>query len=237
MPDVLTVAPTPDPKTFRLPDASVAAPPAGWAFLPAGDAGLTRRVKAAGPCWVVVEARGRKKFTRGVWADATTIERERAGLESERADPAYERKLAAAARRREKEQAAYVEDFVGAVRDFLAFAAPFAATAAKLAEAVTNHATPVGSGTVARTKRIPIGKRAEAAVLAWLRHQTTGYDSMRVKRVRGERRRVRRELAGESRRLLDRHRRPDPHPVEGCPLCRAVSGASFTPAPSHRGPG
>ena len=29
--------------------------------------------------------------------------------------------------------------------------------------AVTDHATPVGSGTVARTKRIPVEQRAEAA--------------------------------------------------------------------------
>lgn len=27
--------------------------PAGWAHLPPGDAGLTRRVKKAGPHWVV----------------------------------------------------------------------------------------------------------------------------------------------------------------------------------------
>jgi len=40
------------------------------------------------------------------------------------------------------------------------------------------HATPVGSGTVARTKRIPVEQRAEAAVIARMRHQTTGHDSM-----------------------------------------------------------
>jgi hypothetical protein len=46
----------------------------------------------------------------------------------------------------------------------------------QMAWAVTDHATPVGSGTVARTKRIPVEQRAEAAVIAWMRHQTTGYD-------------------------------------------------------------
>jgi len=50
------------------------------------------------------------------------------------------------------------------VIDFPAFAPAYAALAEKLAAAVTQHATPVGSGTVARTERIPIHERAEAAV-------------------------------------------------------------------------
>ena len=33
-------------------------PHPGWALLPPGDAGLTRRVKAAGPAWTVVERKG-----------------------------------------------------------------------------------------------------------------------------------------------------------------------------------
>jgi hypothetical protein len=44
--------------------------------------------------------------------------------------------------------------------------------------AVTDHTTPVGSGTVARTERISVEKRAEAALIAWMRHKTTGYDGM-----------------------------------------------------------
>ena len=70
-------------------------------------------------------------------------------------------------------QAQYVDDFTGAVLAFLAFHPAHAALADRLAKAVTDHATPVGSGTVARTKRIPVEQRAEAAVIAWLRHQTT----------------------------------------------------------------
>ncbi len=61
---------------------------------------------------------------------------------------------------------------------FLAFHPTYADLAECLARAVTDHSTPVGSGTVARTKRIPIERRAEAAVIAWLRHQTTGYDNL-----------------------------------------------------------
>ena len=55
MPDSLTLAPTSDPRTFRAPDGKLLTPPAGWAVLPPGDAGLTRRVKAAGPSWTVQE--------------------------------------------------------------------------------------------------------------------------------------------------------------------------------------
>jgi hypothetical protein len=70
----LTVAPTPDPTRVRAADGSVLAVPAGWALLPPGDAGLTRRVKAAGPAWTVVERKGNKNFSRGVWAPGAHIE-------------------------------------------------------------------------------------------------------------------------------------------------------------------
>jgi hypothetical protein len=86
---------------------------------------------------------------------------------------------------------------------------------------VTDHATPVGSGTVARTKRIRVERRAEAAVIAWLRHQTTGYDGMVIPRVKGKRREVRRLLARRSQELLGRYRRGEPA-SEGCPLRKAL---------------
>jgi len=59
---------------------------------------------------------------------------------------------------------------------------------------------------VARTQRIPIERRAESAVIAWLRHQTTAYDSMKIPRIKGKRREVRRMLAEQSRRLLEKYR-------------------------------
>ena len=89
---------------------------------------------------------------------------------------------------------------------FLAFHPAHADLADRLARAVTDHATPVGSGTVARTKRIPVEQRAEAAVIAWMRHQTTAYDSMTIPRVKGKRREVRRMLAQRSKELLSRYR-------------------------------
>ena len=82
---------------------------------------------------------------------------------------------------------------------------------------------PVGSGTVARTQRIPIEERAEAAAIAWMRHQTTGYDDMAIARIKGERREVRRRLAARSRALLNRYRQGDSFDPEKCPLDRALN--------------
>jgi hypothetical protein len=161
-----------------------------------------------------------------VWAPAETIERIRAELEAERSTEGFAKKKEADARRREKAQAEYVEDFHGAVVTFLAFHRNYADLADRMACAVTDHATPVGSGTVARTKRIPVEQRAEAAVIAWMRHQTTGYDGMAIPRVRGKRREVRRMLARRSQELLHRYRRGEAVP-DRCPLQKALeSGRS-----------
>ena len=222
MQESLTVAPTPDPRRVRTPEGSVLTAPEGWSLLPPGDAGLTRRVKAAGPTWTVVEKRGRKIFSRGVWAPSAHIDHARRALDAERATPAYEKRRAQDASRRAREQVAYVGEFEAACRDFLRFSAAFAGHEAALAAAVAEHATPVGSGTVARTERIPVERRAEAAVIAWLRHQTTAYDSLSIARVKGARREVRRELAEVSRALLDTHRRDTPHAPSSCPLCHAL---------------
>ncbi|MCZ2344298.1 MAG: DUF2293 domain-containing protein [Bacteroidales bacterium] len=218
----ITYTPGPTAQTVRTPDGQVLTVPAGWELLPPGDPGLTRRVKAAGEFWAVQEKRGRKLFSRGVWAPTATINRVRAELEAERGTASYTRKQEAAARRRVKVQTEYVEDFHGAVLAFLAFHPAHAALAAQLAQAVTTHATPVGSGTVARTQRIPIAERAEAAVIAWMRHQTTGYDHMTIPRIKGKRREVRRMLAKRSAELLQRYRRGEPIPAD-CPLARALA--------------
>lgn len=212
-----------DPRQVRAPDGRVLTIPTEWACLPPGDAGLTRRVKAAGPSWQVIEKVGRKQFSKGLWAPAANIDAARAQLEAERATPAYAKKQAAAKARRDVEQAEYVEDFGAAVRKFLRFTPQFSGLEVTLAQRVTAHATPVGSGTVARTERIPIERRAESAVIAWMRHQTTAYDSMKIARIKGERREVRRQLAEISRAVLDLHRGRVAHPPSSCPLCAALT--------------
>lgn len=216
------MTPGPQPRTVRTADGQLLAAPEGWALLPPGDAALTRRVKAAGDHWVVAEKKGRKVFSRGVWAPAATIERIRADLETERETDEYARRRQADGRRREQAQTEYVEEFTATVKEFLGFHPSHTALADRLARAVADHATPVGSGTVARTRRIPVERRAEAAVIAWMRHQTTGYDSMVIPRVKGKRREVRRMLAQRSQELLSRYRRGEPA-VPECPLRLALA--------------
>src|SRR5262249_20302840 len=97
--------PGPTPNTVRAADGTILSPPDGWALLPPGDAALTRRVKEAGDHWVVQEKKGRKTFSRGVWAPAGTIDRIRAELETERATEGYARRREASVRRGENAQA------------------------------------------------------------------------------------------------------------------------------------
>ena len=223
-----TFTPGSSPRTVRTAAGVVKAVPADWVLLPPGDAGLTRRVKAAGEHWVVQEKVGRRMFSRGVWAPAGTVNRIRKELDAERATDAYAKKQESAAKRREKVQEEYVEDFQGAVLEFLGFHETHAAVSRRLARLVAAHATPVGSGTVARTKRIPIERRAEAAVIAWMRHQTTAYDSMKIARVKGQRREVRRMLAARSRSVLDAYRQGHAIP-DSCPLKRALTTVTESP--------
>ena len=219
--NTITFFPGPTDRTVRTPDGKILTVPEGWSLLPPGDAALTRRAKAAGDHWVVTEKKGRKTFSRGVWCPHETVERIREELTKERSTESFAKKKESDARRRESAQKEYVEDFHGAVIHFLAFPTIHADLAERLASLVTAHATPVGSGTVARTKRIPVEQRAEAAVIAWMRHQTTGYDNLVIPRVRGKRREVRRILAGRSRELLEQYRRGNPI-SDLCPLKQAL---------------
>ena len=116
-----TFFPGPTPNTVRAADGRVLTAPEGWILLPPGDAALTRRVKAVGDHWVVAEKKGRKVFSRGVWAPAKTIDRIRTDLEAERSTEGFAKKKEADARRRDKAQAEYAEDSFGAVVEFLAF--------------------------------------------------------------------------------------------------------------------
>ena len=218
----LVLAPTPDPRVFLAPDGARLSPPEGWICLPPGDAGLTRRVKAAGPSWAVIEKKGRKAFSRGLWAPRENVERARRELDEERSTAAYATRRASDATRRDRDQATYVATFEAEVRAFLGFSPEWSELGRVMARLVAAHATPVGSGTVARTKRIPVSERASAAVIAWMRHQTTAYDEMKIRRIAGERRAVRRELARISHAVLELHRRDVPHAIASCPLCAAI---------------
>lgn len=208
---------------FRFSDGAERAAPESWALLPPGDATLTRRVKAATDSWTVQEKRGRRTFSKGVLASAEVIAQVREALDAERATPAYRAKLESSRRRSAQQQEQYVLDFYRSVAAYLDFHVRYTDFEVALATAVTRHATPVGSGTVARTKRIPVEARAEAAVIAWMRHQTTAYDNLSIPRVKGARRQVRRLLAQRSKALLENYRRGIYVESEHCPLALALT--------------
>ena len=216
------VRPGPRPRQVINEHAMLEAVPDDWALLPPGDAALSRRIKQDGPTLTVIELKGRKRFSRGIWAPAARIETLRAALELERADPAYQRTLDAGRQRRAVAQDDYAVDFKTAVFRYLSFHPEHQLAAETLALLIAEHATPVGSGTVARTQRIPIEARAEAATIAWLRHQTTGYDTMVIPHVKGRRREIRRLLAQRSVQLLARYRSGAPIDRAQCPLHGAL---------------
>ena len=222
----LVLAPTADPRLFLAPDGTRLSPPDDWVCLPPGDAALTRRVKQAGPSWAILEKRGRKVFSKGLWAPRENVHAVKASIDIERSTVAYAKKRTADIARRERTQAEYVVTFEEEVLAFLRFSKEWLELGRVMAKKVAAHATPVGSGTVARTKRIGVAERAEAAVIAWMRHQTTAYDRLVIARVKGKRREVRRELAQVSRSVLDLHRRDVPHEIRGCPLCDAIVRAA-----------
>lgn len=196
-------------------------PPEGWAFLPAGDAGVTRKVSSAGVFWRVQVKMGRRIISKGLWAPKDTIELAALQMQSTRQTELYQKKVEAAKRRREKIQTEYVDDFCNQVERFLNFHPIYKDMGAKMAKLVSLHATPVGSGTVARTATISIEERASRAVIAWMRHQTTAYDQMPIARIKGERRRVRRMLAQRSVELLESYRKGEPIKID-CPLHAAL---------------
>jgi len=210
------------PRVIRTAEGYPLDVPAGWALLPPGDAMLTRRVKTAGKCWVMQEKVGRRLISRGVWAPAERIARVKAEVAVARQDPAYQKKLHAGRKKRAADQVEYARDFENAILTFLDFDSPYAALAKQLARRVADHATPLGSGTVARTKRIPIEERAKAAVIAWMRHHTTPYDRLTIPRIKGRRREVRRKLAKQSIATLRPYRQGQPIP-DNCPLHAAIN--------------
>jgi len=230
MQETLTVKPGPRSRTVRRDTGEVLEVPDGWSLLPPGDATLTRRVKKAGPSWTVKEKRGRREFSQGVWAPSETIETLREALVKERESPAYQQRLERGRARRAQAQVKYAEDFESAVFDYLRFPPAHEAEARQFAAAVAAQATPVGSGRVGRTRRITLEERVEAAVIAWLRHHTTTYDHMKIARVKGRRRQVRRALARGSRELLETWRRGTPSDDD--PLRRALKRLAVSQGPA-----
>ena len=196
--------------------------PTGWKNLPAGDASVTRKVKSLGPTWTVQEKKGRKAFSHGVWAAKEQIEEAVTLVEAQRADPKHQKKLAQVKVRRDEKETVFGEDFQQAIIQFLNFDQKYHHLVEQLSKRVKEHAVPVGSGTVARSSSVTLNDKAALAVMAWMRHQTSTYDSTPVQRVKGARRELRRQIARKSERILAKYRRGDDVDFKVCPLYKAL---------------
>ena len=124
--------------------------------------------------------------------------------------------------RREEKETVFGEDFQQAIIGFLNFDQKYHLLVEQLSTLVKEHAVPVGSGTVARSSSVTLEDKAALAVMAWMRHQTSAYDSTSVVRVKGARRELRRQIARQSERILAKYRSGDDVDFEVCPLYRAL---------------
>ncbi|MBU1564774.1 MAG: DUF2293 domain-containing protein [Proteobacteria bacterium] len=220
--EIRTVKPGRKTNTVITESGEELVPPASWELLPPGDGALTKLVKAKGPTWLVQVKVGRRVMSRGIWASKDDILAAARELTAKRTAPGYDLQRGQQKAAREKKHQLYVKAFYQEVLQFLDFHPCYNILAVNLAERVTALATPVGSGTVARTERIPLCERARAAVIAWLRHQVTSYDKMAIARVKGRRREVRRELAAQSMKILIPYRLGKDLSAD-CPLYRVLT--------------
>lgn len=220
--EAIEVAPSEKSNHVLGPKGELWKVPSDWELQPPGDAALSRRLKKDGPSWTVKEKKGRKTFSHGIWAPASKLNELKKQLEKERSNPSYDKKLEAGRKTRAAKQESYIQDFHQAVCAFLNFHANFKKLEVELAQVITEHATPVGSGTVARTQRIPIEKRAESATIAWMRHCTTAYETMKIPRIKNARKEVRRELAKQSKIILEGYRAGKIDFKTTCPLQKAI---------------
>lgn len=123
---------------------------------------------------------------------------------------------------REGKEAVFGEDFQQAIVQFLNFDEKYHALVEQLSMLVKEHAVPVGSGTVARSSSVTLGDKAALAVMAWMRHQTSAYDSTAVPRVKGARRELRRQIARQSECILAKYRNGEDVDFRVCPLYKAL---------------
>lgn len=150
--------------------------PDGWSFLPAGDAFVTRRVKAAGVYWVLFRPRGRRAHRRqlGLLAPADAIAS--AQIEAVTTASRREHERVAGTRQRNKSEATYRDEFEDAVMQWLNFSSEHATMASEIARGAADRAAVVGSGRVGRTKTLTIEDRAALAARAFIRHRYTDYE-------------------------------------------------------------
>ena len=112
-------------------------PPSHWSFLPAGDAGITRKVTSKGEFWRVVFKKGRRTMSKGIWAPTRTIELAKHEMHTTRSTEAYQKKKAYSEQRRNKQQQEYEVEFCREVEKFLNFHPNYLPVSKALAVLVT----------------------------------------------------------------------------------------------------
>ena len=159
------------------PEHGTVATPDTWAFLPTGEAFVTRTVKAAGVFWLAWQPRSRSRQHRrliGLVAPGATIR----AAEQAAADTATARTLRreSGARSRERQETRYRQELTGAIVDYLAFAPAQQELATRMAVEAAERAAVVGSGRVGRTRLLSLPERAALAARAQIRHAHTDYE-------------------------------------------------------------
>ncbi len=159
------------------PEYGAVATPEGWAFLPTGQAFVTRTVKATGAFWLAWQPRSRSRQHRrllGLIAPEATIK----AAEQAAADTEMARALRreAGARSRERQEARYRQALTAAIVDYLAFRPEHQQLAESIAQEAAERAAVVGSGRVGRTQLLSLPDRAALAARAQIRHAHTDYE-------------------------------------------------------------
>jgi hypothetical protein len=171
-------------------------------YLPAGDAALTRRAKAASRLSAVVVrfSRARKRYERQgilVEEDALAAAEEQCLADEE-----------ARARRRERDAARRADEDTDLGRRFAAeIARLFPGCPSDQADAIARHAVLRGSGRVGRTApgRAVDPSAVELAVIASVRHRETDYDDLLMRGV--DRTDARERVRDQVEDVLERWRR------------------------------
>ncbi len=163
--------PGPTPNSVRTTANEVLAVPLGVGAARAGDA-LDAARQSGGRAFGLSKKRRAAGSSPRCLAPVAVIERLRTELASETRHWQFAKRQASAAARRETAHAEYVEDFTDAVRTCLAFHPRHAELAERLASRGRRARDTSGQrAPLPGRKRIPIEQRAEAALIAWLRHQ------------------------------------------------------------------
>ena len=173
-------------------------------FLPSGNATLTRRARKHSPLSAIVTRfnKRRKRYERrGVLVAAEAIDAAHAQNESDSESRARQRERAA--QRRAKLDAKLVEDMARLIL------ADFPGCPADEAMEIASHTAERGSGRVGRSAA---GRELNAgavrlAVIAWIRHQHTEYDSLLMSGI--ERQDARDRIRDELNQVLFRWERAE----------------------------